>query len=268
MVRAQKESTTQLRASNFYEGNRHLVRYRSEDGITTYIVLDGKGKMAGIRMTKVPLEKRQKPMWSSDTNSILTTLKRQKKVNRIRIKKLQRMTSLYPLPKTRIFSEDKKEFADKGDKENSEGMLKEKDILHEEPRPPVLSKRHHETSMYAGSPLHAGDDSGIGIKTGKKIYNSGMNFLAKWVPDFVLKGMKLNNQGDVKYKIPIPNFKQDVEFGLRLNRERNVLSNDSEMIVMGIFTITFGGRRYKKANNLATNAGPFHRGIVKKHHAR
>ena len=230
VVCAQKESKTKLRASSLQGINRHLVRYRSEDGITTYIVLDRKGNWVGIRMVKDPLERSLKPMCSSDTNSILTPLKRQKKINKIRIKKLQRLASLYPLPKIRIFSEDKKENAE--------------------------------------SPLHAGDGSDIGIKTGKKIYHSGMNFLAKWVPDFVLKGVKLNNKGDVKYKIPIPIFKQDVEFGLRFNRERNVLSNDSQMIIMGIFTITFGGRRYKKADNLASNAGPFYRGIIEKHHAR
>ena len=80
--------------------------------------------------------------------------------------------------------------------------------------------------------------------------------------------MKLNNKGDLKYKIPVPNVKQDIEFGLRFNRERNVLSNDTEMIVMGIFTITFGGRRYKRADTLASNEGPFYRGIIEKHPAR
>ena len=83
MVRPQKESTPNLRASRFEEVNRHLVKNRSEDGITTYIVLDRKGKMAGIRMVKNPLEKRPKPMTFSDTNSMLRPLKKQKKVGKI-----------------------------------------------------------------------------------------------------------------------------------------------------------------------------------------
>lgn len=277
LVSTQKEPQSKQKISTLQGIDKDWVRFRSKDGITTYIIRDRNGKMLGMRMVKEPWVNIPVPRCYPDTKTILVNQDRREEVEKTKIARTQRLKSHFHLSETRIFPEDKKESYNKtlfssfrpvpGDEEmywyavpNSnksqidenrdteigEKMLKE-DKFNKEKRAPVLSRYRHGKSMVERSPHDLGDDSDIGVKAGEKTYSLGMVFPGKWLPGFVLRAMELKNGGDIKFKIPIPSLDWNVKFGLKFKSERQVLTNNSEMIIIGLFTIAFGGKEDKKA---------------------
>jgi hypothetical protein len=234
LVSTQKETQSEQEIGTLQGKDKNWVKFRSEDGITTYIIRDRNGKMVGMKMVKEPWVNIPVPRCYPDTKAILVNQDRQEEVEKTKIGRTQRLTCLFPICETPIFPE-----------------------VNKENREPVLSKYSHGKSMVEGSPHEPGDDSDIGVKADGKTYSLDMAFPAKWLPGFVLRSMELKNGGDIKFKIPVPSSDWDVKFGLKFKSKRLELSNNSERIIIGLFTIAFGGKEHKKAANLAATDGSF-----------
>ena len=234
LVSTQKETQSNHKISTLQGTDKNWVRFRSKDGITTYIIRDRNGEMLGMRMVKEPWANIPVPRCYADKKTILVNQDRQEEVEKIKIARTQRVTSPFPLSKTPIFPEVKKE--------NRTGV-------------PI--RYPHGKSMVERSPHDLGDDSDIEVKAGEKTYSLGMAFPAKWLPGFVLRAMELKNGGDIKFKIPIPSLDRNIKFGLKFNSKRLELSNNPERTIIGLFSIDFGGKEGKKAANLAATDGSF-----------
>ena len=209
LVSTQKETPSQQNTSAFQETEKNCVKFRTKDGINTYIIKDGNGKIVGMGIAKEPWVNIPVPKSYSDTKTSLLNQDRQQKV-----------PSLLSGPPT--FTEVKKAV--------------HKSI--DEKREPVFRKNRHEKSVVEKSPPNFGNDSDSGINTDAKAYGLNMDFPVKWVPGFVLRAMDLRNGGDFKFKIPVPGLDWDVNFGLKFKNKRLELSNNPERIVIGLISIS------------------------------
>jgi hypothetical protein len=288
LVSSQKETRSEQKIGTLHGMDKNWVKFRSKDGITTYIIRDRNGKMLGMRVVKEPWVNIPVPRCYPDAKTILVNHVRQEEVEKTKITGTQRLTSLLPSSETLVLSEGKKgssnkihlssfvplpkdeemcsfaapntnkiQIDEKRDTEIRKRMSKEENNFNKEKREPVLGKYRHGKSMVERSPHEPGDDSDIGVKAGEKTYSLDMTFPAKWLPGFVLRSMDLKNGGDIKFKIPVPSSDWDVKFGLKFKSKRLELSNNSERIIMGLFTIAFGGKEHKKAANVAATDGSF-----------
>lgn len=270
LVSTQKETRGEQEICALKEKDKNWVKFRSKDGITTYIIRDKNGKKIGMRMVKEPRVNIPAPRCYHDTKTILVNQDPQEEVRKTKIANKQWFTSLFPLSEIPAFQEVKKDsynkthissfgpspgeegVYEKQDTEIRDGMSQEEDRFKKEEITPVLSGYRQGESVVERSPHEPGGDSDIWRKDGEKTYSLGMAFPAKWLPGFVLRAMELNNERDVKFKIPIPSLDRDVKFGLKYESRRQVISNNYERIIIGLFTIAFGGKEDKKAANLAT----------------
>ena len=208
-VSTQKETASQKNTIAFQETDKNCVKFRAKNGINTYIIKDGNGKIVGMRIAKEPLVNISVPRSYSDTKTSLFNQDQQQKV---------------PPPSSapRTFT----------------GVKKAKHKFIEEKRETVLCNNRHEKSVVEKSPKKFDNDSDSVINTGAKDYSLRMDFPAKWIPGFVLGAMDLRNGGDFRFKIPVPGLDWDVKFGLKLKNKRLELSNNAERIVIGLFTIS------------------------------
>lgn len=272
---------------------KNWVRIRSNDGITTYMVFGKNGQMVDMEMIKEPWAETPEPMCSPDTGIILATLKRKKGIEKRKIIKAKQEIPFSPLPEipNLLETEEKNEkivlasssryttgdgeigwyvgsaskklqIHEKLNTHIGKGALKEKGINKEvELYPHIYKNDHQNKPLHQESTPTRSDASFTDVKADKKTNGFLVSFLSKILPNFVLKRMKLNKGGGAKFEIPIQIFDKNIKFNLYLQRERGFLTNESERIIMGLFTISFGGKK-KKINNLAVNAGPFYRAKI------
>jgi len=209
LVSTQKETPSQQNTIAFQETEKNCVKFRAKDGINTYIIKDGNGKIVGMGIAKEPWVNIPVPKSYSGTKTSLLNQDRQQKVPS-------------PISEPPTFTEVKKA------EHNS----------IDEKREPVFRKNRHEKSVAEKSPNNFDNDSDSGINTNAKAYSLHMDFPAKWVPGFVLRAMDLRNGGDFRFKIPVPGLDWDVNFGLKFKNKRLELSNNAERIVIGLFSIS------------------------------
>ena len=152
LVSTQKETPSQQNTIAFQETEKNCVKFRAKDGINTYIIKDGNGKIVGMGIAKEPWVNIPVPKSYSDTKTSLLNQDRQQKV-----------PSLISGPPT--FTEVKKAV--------------HKSI--DEKREPVFRKNRHEKSVVEKSPPNFGNDSDSGINTDAKAYglNDRMDLLLK-----------------------------------------------------------------------------------------
>lgn len=288
LVCMQKETQSNRKIPTLQETDKNWVRFRSKDGITTYIIRDGNGKTLGMRIVKEPWVNIPAPRCYSDRKTIPVNEERQEEVGKTKIARTQLLTSPLPLCETPVLPEvekggynktpfasfgpstggeersfcavpksHKSEINDNRDIEIRERMLKEEDDFKKKNKKLVFVRYRNGKSMAGRSRHDRGDNPDIEGKTGKKSHSFGMAFPAEWLPGFVLRAIELRNGGDFNFKIPVPGFKRDVKFGLKFKNKRLELSNNLERTVIGLFTIDFGDKEVKKAANVAAAEGSY-----------
>ncbi len=266
LVCTPKEPQCERKISIPQEIDKNWERFRSEDGITSYIIRDRNGKAVGMRLVKAPWVKIPAPKCFPVTKKVLANRDRRGEIEKIKTAKTRWLPSRFPLSVTPTFSGDKKGSLpgisisslrpSSGDEEmrlhavpdsNNGQVDKDRDTeiggqmsgeeFNEGKKARVIGRCGRGKSKVEGSPPDPGNDSVSEGNSGEKIYRLGMAFSSKWLPGFMLRAMELRNGEDIRFKIPIPSLDWNVKFGLRFESKRPDLSNNLERTVIGLFTI-------------------------------
>jgi hypothetical protein len=96
----QKDTQSNQEFSTIQGMDKNCLKFRSKDGITTYIIRDRNGKMIGMRAVKEPWVNIPVTKCYHDTKTTLVNQDMQEEVENIKVARTQRLTSPFPLPKT------------------------------------------------------------------------------------------------------------------------------------------------------------------------